>query len=88
MWPSACRPPSRLRRQDQGSTSTIIALVTGVNIPIPETMEQKAELKIMELEMVGEIDQSPGAVRASSAACRFTRRWAILFGSPVAKTWN
>ena len=44
-------------------TSTIIALVTGVSIPIPETMEQRTELKIMELEMVGEIDQTPGVVR-------------------------
>ncbi len=51
------------RRPDIGEvvnvrTSTTIAfgLVTGLSIPIPEQIEGKAELRIMELELIGEIE--------------------------------
>ncbi len=75
-------------------TSTIIALVSGISIPIPETMEQSHELKIMELEMVGEISQSPDASRrfqrgvsihpALGDSVRLTGRGdlALVFGDP------
>src|SRR5215470_9074613 len=51
------------RRPDIGEvvnvrTATTIAfgLVTGLSIPIPEQLEGKAELRIMELELIGEIE--------------------------------
>jgi DNA helicase HerA-like ATPase len=43
--------------------SLIIALVTGASIPIPDAVEQKAELKILELEMVGEIEETGNSRR-------------------------
>src|ERR1700760_814053 len=38
------------------STTTAFGLVTGLSIPIPEQIEGKAELRIMELELIGEIE--------------------------------
>ncbi len=58
-----------VRRPDIGEvvnvrTATTIAfgLVTGLSIPIPEQVEGKAELRIMELELIGEIE-SDGVFR-------------------------
>jgi DNA helicase HerA-like ATPase len=38
------------------ATTTAFGLVTGLSIPIPEQMEGRTELRIMELELIGEIE--------------------------------
>ncbi len=38
------------------TTTTAFGLVTGLSIPIPEQLEGRAELRIMELELIGEIE--------------------------------
>ena len=82
---------SPVRRPDIGEvvnvrTATTIAfgLVTGLSIPIPEQIEGKAELRIMELELIGEIE-SDGVFRrgvstfppASEASSPRATRWSI-----------
>jgi DNA helicase HerA-like ATPase len=44
------------------SMTTAFGLVTGLSIPIPEQLEGRAELRIMELELIGEIE-SDGVFR-------------------------
>jgi DNA helicase HerA-like ATPase len=54
--PTARRPDIGEVVNVRTSTTIAIGLVTGLSIPIPEQVEGKAELRIMELELIGEIE--------------------------------
>ena len=67
-WSDTEEEPA-LRRPDIGEvvnvktgSTTAFGLVTSLSIPIPEQLEGKAELRIMELELIGEIE-SDGVFR-------------------------
>jgi hypothetical protein len=74
--PTARRPDIGEVVNVRTATTVAFGLVTGLSIPIPEQLEGRAELRIMELELTcGGSSCAPGTTACASAWSTRTRRF-------------